>query len=258
MTAPSWDSYVRFRTRAMHRLAELAGLHLLQEPGIVGALSRERGSRGALLLSAAVDRAGVEEVLREGTPQWVALLPPAAELAPLLAERGWDVQEERVTMAMDDLDQLAVPALPTGVELRQVAVRPGAEGYPLDEAMRLAFLYGEPETPAAIRDLEIEARLLRQLPGIRFFAAVAADGSCVGTAGSRVVDGAALVASVATHPSVRRQGIGTAMTAIALQAAAQAGATRAYLDATPLAVGIYRRLGFAEIGPIRWCERSTG
>lgn len=252
----SWSDYVDFRLRAMRRLAALARLEVVEDDGLVAALSPLERARGAMLLTSAVPEDRLDAALARGLPGWVALLPDAASLAPAVAARGFDAQEQRVAMAMPDLRQLAPPPVPPGVLVQPVAVRQGTDGFPLEEAIRLAFTYAE-ETPAAVRDLEIEAQLIGQLTGIRFFAAVDPDGELLGTAGSRVVDGSALVASVATHHQARGRGIGTALTGVALLAAAQAGATEAYLDATPAAVGIYRRLGFREIGPVCWCERSS-
>lgn len=257
MSTPSWDGYIRFRVRAMERLAALTGGTLVQEPDLVALVSPEHGSRGGLLLTGPVPEQRIDEVLRHGSPQWVALLPGAQSLADAVAARGWDQQDERITMATHDLASVPRPSLPEGVELHQVAVRQGAEGFPLEAAVRLYTLYDEP-TPAALRDLEIEAQLVRRLSGISLFAAVTVDGSCVGTAGSRVVDGDAWIAAVATAPHARDRGIGTAMTATALHAAARDGARQAYLDATAIAISIYRRLGLSQIGPVRWCERSLG
>jgi hypothetical protein len=47
------------------------------------------------------------------------------------------------------------------------------------------------------------------------------------------------------------------MTFHALAAAREAGARNAFLDATPAGAGIYRRLGFRDLGPILYCERSA-
>ena len=258
MSSPTWEAYVAFRTRALQRLAALTGGRLVEEPGVVRLVSDDDGVRGGLLVWDDVDPAPLRDVLAaEGTPQWVALLPPAVRLAGVVADSGWDSQEHRVAMAMPDLSRLQQPPVPTEVTIRPVAVRQAAEGSSLEEAVRLSVLYGE-DPSASSRDLELEAQLLRRLSGIRFFAALDADGQCVATGGSRVVDGAALVAGVATLPAYRRRGIGTAITAVALQAAAEAGAREAFLDSSPAGVGIYRRLGFAEIGPVCWCERSLG
>lgn len=258
MSPPTWDAYVAFRTRALHRLAALTGGRLVEEPGVVRLVPAEDGVRGGLLVWDAVAPDPVREVLVADTaPQWVALLPAAAELAPVVAESGFDRQEQRVAMALPDLSRLQQPPLPPDVVIGPVAVRQASEGSSLEEAVRLSVLYGE-DPSASSRDLELEAQLLRRLSGIRFFAALDAAGQCVATGGSRVVDGAALVAGVATLPAYRRRGIGTAITAVALQAAAEAGAREAFLDSSPDGVSIYRRLGFAEIGPVCWCERSLG
>lgn len=258
VSSVGWDGYVAFRTRALQRLAVLTGGHLVEEPGLVRLVADDDGVRGGVLLWDLVEPAKVTDVLTtDAAPQWVALLPPAAELAPVVAEAGWDCQEQRTAMALDDLTRLREAPLPPDIVISPVAVRQSSEGSSLEEAVRLSVLYGE-DPSASSRDLEIEAQLLRRLTGIRFFAALEADGRCVATGGSRVVDGGALVAGVATLPSHRRRGIGTAITAVALRAAAEAGAREAFLDSSPEGVGIYRRLGFAEIGPVCWCERSLG
>lgn len=256
MSSATWDAYVGFRTRALQRLAGLTGGRVVEEPGVVRLVSDDDDVRGGLLVWGAMAPEPLREVLvADSAPQWVALLPPAAELAPVVADSGWDRQEQRVAMAMPDLSQLTPPPTPPDIVIGPVAVRQASDGFSLEDAVRLSVLYGE-DPSASSRDLELEAQLLRRLSGIRFFAALDADGQCVATGGSRVVDGAALIAGVATLPSHRRRGIGTAITAVALQAAAESGAHEAFLDASPSGVGIYRRLGFSEIGPVRWCERS--
>ena len=250
----SWDAYVAFRRRALLRLAALADLDVVEDEGLVGAVA-PAGVRGGLLVTRPVDLPRVTAALQVGTPQWVGLLPEATALVEDLRALGWDVVEERAAMSLEDLSTIAPAELPPGVTAVPVAVRAGAPGYALEPALRLALEYGEATPQAATRDLELEATMLRTLSGISFFAAVASDGSCVGTAGSRVVDRAALVASVATYPAARRRGIGTAMTCTALAAARKAGATEAFLDATEAGRGVYRRLGFTHVGPVVYCER---
>lgn len=253
---PSWDGYLDFRSRALQRMAALAGVRFVRLDGVVACVGADPSTRGAVVVTSAVPESRLDEVLAYGVPHWIALLPAAAPLAAAVAARGWSAQEERTAMALPDLRHLEVPALPPEVEVRPVAVRQNAEGFPLSEALGLALSYASPTTPSE-RDLALEAQLVRRLPEIRFFAAVGPDGSLLSTAGSRVVDRAALVASVATHPAARGRGIGTAMTAIALRAAADAGATAAYLDARGEATQMYRRLGFQALGPVRWCERPA-
>ena len=254
--AVSWDAYVDFRRRALIRLAALADLNVVEDEGLVGAVAPS-GVRGGLLVTAPLDPPRVAAALEVGTPQWVGLLPPAIALVDELRRRGWDVVEERSAMALENLADVAPAELPEDVEAVPVAVRAGAAGYSLEAALRLSLEYGQPGTHAATRDLELEATMLRRLTGILLFAAVARDGSCVGTAGSRVVEHAALVASVVTHPSARGRGIGTAMTCLALRAARRAGATEAFLDATDAGRGVYSRLGFAHVGTVVYCERPA-
>ena len=240
----------------MLRLAAMAALEVVEQPGLLAVLPSDGAPRGGVLLRTVAAADALDDVLGRGTPQWIAVLPDARPCLTALQGRGWDRVQEHTAMSLDDLAALPEPALPVDLRCEPVAVRRGAAGYPLEEALRVAVDYGDPLQSGAGRDLEVEARLLRELSGIRLFAAVAGDGSCVATAGSRVVDSAALVASVATVPAQRGRGTGTAMTAVALRAAAEAGAVEAYLDATPAGVGIYRRLGFEEVGPVVYCERS--
>jgi len=55
---------------------------------------------------------------------------------------------------------------------------------------------------------------------------------------------------VATEPAWRRQGIGSAMTVGALQAAAAQGARQAILDSTEAGASVYRGLGFEPVGMV--------
>jgi len=52
---------------------------------------------------------------------------------------------------------------------------------------------------------------------------------------------------VDTEVAWRGRGVGTAMTAAALRAAAGDGAQRAFLDSSALGLSIYRRLGFEKV-----------
>ena len=60
--------------------------------------------------------------------------------------------------------------------------------------------------------------------------------------------GVAGISSVATLPAFRRRGIGTAVAAAPLRVARQSGYRIGVLFSAPVAVEMYRKLGFVECG----------
>ena len=75
------------------------------------------------------------------------------------------------------------------------------------------------------------------------------DGRPVGTASVFLdVDGTAGIYHIEVVPDARGKGIASWMTAAAIGLAADRGASRVVLTATPLALGLYRRLGFTAQG----------
>jgi GNAT superfamily N-acetyltransferase len=238
-------------------MAELAALDFLDADGLVGAVAQGSTPRGGLVLMHEGAGPLLRDVLADHTPQWVGLLTPALPLLPDVVAAGWDISEDHRMMSLSDLEQLNSSPMPCGTSIREVAVRGEQGGFPLVAALRVQLEHSRSEEAAPARELELEARLIRTLSGIRLFAALGPDGTCVGTAGSRIVDESALVAGVVTIPTARRRGLGTAMTSHALTAAREGGAKNAFLDATAAGVGIYLRLGFRDLGPIVYCERSV-
>lgn len=253
---PAWDEYVAFRRRALHRMADLAGLDQVDEHGMVGAVAPTGPGRGGLLVVRPRVRGPLFELLHRGLPQWVGFLHPEPDVLRRLAAEGWDTVQAHHAMSLSSLADLHPAPMPPGFSSVEVAVRRGRAGFPLRKALEVELEHSRDDIAAPARDLELEARLLRKL-SVRFFAAVSDEGACIGTAGSRVVDASALVAAVVTIPEYRRRGLGTAMTCRALEAAREEGATDAFLDATPAGVGIYRRLGFTDLGTVVYCERSN-
>ncbi len=83
-----------------------------------------------------------------------------------------------------------------------------------------------------------------------FLAAVDSSGAVRATSGCRVLGHDASILFINTHQDWRRRGIGRSMTAAALHAARDAGATRACLDATEAGASIYLSVGFASAGPM--------
>ena len=76
-------------------------------------------------------------------------------------------------------------------------------------------------------------------------------GEPVASASVLLAEGVAGLYSVATPPAWRGRGLGTAITRYALADARDAGYDTATLGAEPVAVNLYRRLGFRAIGEMR-------
>lgn len=149
--------------------------------------------------------------------------------------------------------------LPDGLALRPVHRRPedDPEGVPLEQAAA-ACLRADPDA-ASSPSLEVFTAYLRGLPGAHLLAAVDAGGEVRGTAGWAVFGTDASVFFVSSDVGWRGIGLGTAMTAAALRAAAGAGAQRACLDASEAGRPIYLRLGFEEVSPLtRFFRRPPG
>lgn len=80
-------------------------------------------------------------------------------------------------------------------------------------------------------------------PGLRVWLQLDADGRIEATTGFEISGDNALIRSVAVHPSLRRARLGTALATFALDRAAEAGATRAWLFSRRSGP-FWQRLGF--------------
>jgi GNAT superfamily N-acetyltransferase len=158
-------------------------------------------------------------------------------------------------MVCRDVDCVPAVALPEGLMFRPVERLAPLEGsVPLVDAAAVAVAADSDivDTPVVF------ARFLESLPGsVRLFAAIDEGGVVRATSGCDVFGEHTRVLFVNTDPRWRGRGIGGAMTAAALQAAARSGAQRAYLDATDVAVSLYRRLGFEAAGRSMRYVRSS-
>ncbi|WP_203715851.1 GNAT family N-acetyltransferase [Asanoa siamensis] len=99
--------------------------------------------------------------------------------------------------------------------------------------------------PAAI-DTVVERE--RAQPDVVRLAGRGPDGTVAGTATAWFSHDIVTLYFVGTQPAHRRQGVGAAMTAAVLDLARQRGVTTAALSATPMAVSLYHRLGFRQVG----------
>jgi ribosomal protein S18 acetylase RimI-like enzyme len=174
----------------------------------------------------------------------------------LRGQSGWNADRPATAMVLRDARAVASASLPDGLLLRPVSRHaseaPGA--VPLLDAVGVAIA-SDPGITDPADDL---ARFLTGLSSsVRLFAAVDGAGVVRATSGYDLFGGYARVFFVNTEPGWRRQGIGRAMTAAALRAAASAGARRAFLHATEDGVPVYVRLGFEAAGRLTRYARAA-
>jgi hypothetical protein len=230
------------------RFATQSGGTLFDDPGLVGL---QQGDRRVSLL--VVDDQALEPLatLLEREPQGVIRVLPAASRcrAILEAQPRWGTES---LTAMVCRDLVAVPdvPLPESVALRPVSLVPGAaEG--LVDLVEVTAMVVEADPAAAGEDPERMAASLRAVrPAPRFYAAVDSSGAVRGTSSCRVFERDASIFFINTHQDWRRRGIGRSMTAAALHAARDGGATCACLDATEAGASIYLSVGFESAGPM--------
>jgi ribosomal protein S18 acetylase RimI-like enzyme len=199
---------------------------VVDEPGVYGLLGCADDPVTRLLVGD--DRAAPFVAALE-RPAIVIVLDAAPRCLALLAE--WEMTPIAL-MVRRELDTL--PDLPLDLEVR--------DDVPLEHAVRL------------VDEPDVVLGLLRRSRAA-FFAAVDADGVVRATSGSAVYGEDARVTFVNTDPVWRGRGIGTAMTALALQHARERGARRACLSATAAGQGIYARLGFSVAAGASDCFR---
>jgi ribosomal protein S18 acetylase RimI-like enzyme len=106
-------------------------------------------------------------------------------------------------------------------------------------------LDADPAVVAALNS--VDASVLASVPGLR---CAVAEGGKAGLA-VQDVDGDVVLSFVATQVAARGQGLASRLVLRALHDAAERGAHAAVLQATPMAVGLYARLGFRRVGTLQ-------
>jgi ribosomal protein S18 acetylase RimI-like enzyme len=215
----------------------------VDEPGMHGVPPAAGDPRARLLVTDDHAYAALASLLPDIRAGMINVLAEAALCAKLVErDRAWK-PKPMTAMVCRDTDAVAAVPLPRELELLPVRrlAADAPDGVPVEDAAALAVI-ADPsagERPDAFSDY------LRSLPHeIRLFAAVDGDGVVRATSGAAAFGAYASVLFVNTHPGWRRRGIGQAMTAAALGAAREAGATQASLDASEDGLRIFLRLGF--------------
>jgi GNAT superfamily N-acetyltransferase len=237
------DDYVRgFRGRVAATRRD--GQQLVDGRGIVALLGT---SARALDGRALVTSDDALDTLRGHLPalsvRAVTVFAAAEACHRLLADTGDYRLEPCTAMVHGDLGSVADLDLPEGLSLRPVSrMSDTTEGVALEDAAAAA-LRSEPSAGP----LDDFVAYLRMALNARYLAATDADEVVRATAAAAVFGRTAIVFFVNTDAAWRGRGVGTAMTAAALRAAAEAGAENACLDASELGRSIYLRLGFRPV-----------
>lgn len=181
--------------------------------------------------------------------RWWWLVGPSSgppDLGDRLVEAGLGLLSDSAGMALDLRTWRAGAPLPGGVTTELVTDETGLErwrevqrrGLGLDDALTEAWWI-------AHQRLGVEA-----WPPLRNWIA-SLDGEPVAAAALFSGAGVAGIYNVCTVPEARGRGLGTAVTAVALDAAAADGLDLAVLGASDMGYSVYRRLGFREVSRLR-------
>ena len=165
--------------------------------------------------------------------------PP--DLGRLLEEHRLTLDSEAPGMATHLLQAPTTPVLPPGLTIAEVG-----DGAALAQWIE-TWVAGN-EFPDVMREqlMQLYERLgFRRSPSVRYFLG-ALDGRLVATSLLFLSAGVAGIYCVATVPSARGQGIGSAMTSLPLQVAHDLGYTIGILQSSQMGLNLYRRLGFQQ------------
>jgi ribosomal protein S18 acetylase RimI-like enzyme len=140
----------------------------------------------------------------------------------------------------------AARSVPSGVEIRPVVDVVGVEDFRV--ADRAGFASDDEDRAAVESAFRDPASLLD--PAVAGFVAYV-DGVPAAAAMSFTALGVTRLGWVGTVPAFRRRGLGDAVTRAAALAGFDRGATLAALESSPMAVPLYRSMGFREITTYR-------
>lgn len=156
----------------------------------------------------------------------------------LVLDAGWVLAEHLTEMLL--LEPPPPRDAPPGVAIEPVRVPGGLEEFYAAMARGFEAHPHEPE--------QWLPRAAIATDGVQLLVARDDAGAVVGTAGLRPRGDGANLYAISVPPQHRRQGIGTALTAAAAQAAFAQGAALVHLHASPAGYPIYERAGFRVVG----------
>ena len=179
-----------------------------------------------------------------------------ADLVDRLVAAGFgdDGTGPLMACSLADASGLDEPA-PAGLEVRE-ATSPGA----IAEIGAFALAEMEEEPGSARFQATLERLATEANPRLRLFGGWS-EGRLVASSGLHTGSGVAGIYAVATSESYRGRGFGRALTAAAMAAGRHAGLSTTVLLASELGQPVYRRLGYREVGDVRflvWPGSSAG
>jgi ribosomal protein S18 acetylase RimI-like enzyme len=242
--------------------ASLPGASVVDEGGVLRLVTGAADPLANAVLRSRVPAGGDAEAAIEATiahfdaadlpwTWWSLPSDVPGDIVERVAHRGAGGVESAPLMALADLR--AVTSRPVaGLAVERVGDDAGLEAF-----LRLAE--GALELTAVVADL------LRSLAGVTGLGDDAPlrhylgrlDGEAVGIATLHLEGRVAGIYNVGTPEAFRGRGIGTALTVAALVDARASGATAAALQSSELGLGVYRRLGFVEVGTVRAVGRLS-
>lgn len=220
------------------------GQSLVDRPGVHGVISPDDPSSNRWLIDddRAIDE--LPELLGHRPGGMLTVLATAPGVVDMLHGRGVPRGRPATAMITRDLSRTSTTALPLDLTVRAVRRTEDdpATDVPLMDAVVLT-VRADPDDESLTTDA-LSAFLRGLPPTVRLIAAVDREGAVVGTAGVGVYGRYAHIILVNTEPDRRGEGVGRAMTGLALADARERGATAAYLDASDDGRRLYDGMGF--------------
>jgi ribosomal protein S18 acetylase RimI-like enzyme len=224
-----------------------SGGRVVDEDGVLFAAGPSRYLRVVMRTDPAVD--GAEAIRRaaaffadgDGGHIVIAREPEDADLAEAALAAGFTAAWTERPMTLEEPPSPG--ASPDGIEIRPVDSPGGVHDY----GIVVAEANDDPGESERAGLLFHDDTIL--VPHVRAFVAYL-DDEPVSCAMTLVSHGVAGVFYVATVERARRRGLGDTLTRLATNAGFELGAEAAWLGASEMGAGLYRRIGFADLGSL--------